>query len=77
MPRPTRTSRGEQPAGIRCARSVLRPANSAPGKDGGGEAHPADPPRSNLPCLAETYPAARTLEGWYPRKYAYCTIYRK
>lgn len=22
-------------------------------------------------------PAAHTLEGWYPRKYAYCTIYRK
>lgn len=22
-------------------------------------------------------PAARALEGWYPRKYAYCTIYRK
>lgn len=29
------------------------------------------------PDPAKTRPAARTLEGWYPRKYAYCTIYRK
>lgn len=85
MPRPTRTSRGEQPAGIRCARSVLRPANclanSARGVDSAriGEGRRTPPPlRSNLPSrLAETYPAAATLEGWYPRKYAYCTIYRK
>lgn len=26
---------------------------------------------------AKTRPAAPALEGWYPRKYAYCTIYRK
>ena len=32
--------------------------------------------RTPPPSLDKTRPAA-ALEGWYPRKYAYCTIYRK
>ena len=58
MHRPTRTSRGEQPAGIRCARSMLcrvnRPANSARGVDSAriGEGRRTPPTR-----LAQTCPA--------------------
>lgn len=32
MPRPTRTSRGEQPAGIRCARKMMWPVMLCPVK---------------------------------------------
>ena len=39
---------------------------------GEGRRTPPNPTR-----FAKTRPAAHTLEGWYPRKYAYCTIYRK
>ena len=86
MPRPTRTSRGEQPAGIRCARKMMYPvmlglANIARGVDSArtGEGRRILPPhldKTRAKTLDETRPAA-ALEGWYPRKYAYCTIYRK
>lgn len=72
------------PAGIRCARSVLCSANIARGVDNAriGEGRRTPPPsldktRPAEPDPAKTRPAARTLEGWYSRKYAYCTIYRK
>jgi len=53
------------------------PANSARGVDSVrvGERRRTLPPLDKT--RAKTYPAARALEGWYPRKYAYCTIYRK
>lgn len=71
------------PAGIRCARSVLCSANIARGVDsamtGEGRRIPPslDKTRPAEPDPAKTRPAAHTLEGWYSRKYAYCTIYRK
>lgn len=62
----------------------LCPANSARGVDSArtGEGRRTPPPsldktRPAEPDPAKTRPAARTLEGWYSRKYAYCTIYRK
>lgn len=71
------------PAGIRCARSVLCSANIARGVDSAmtGEGRHTPPPsldktRPAEPDPAKTRPAA-ALEGWYSRKYAYCTIYRK
>ena len=59
------------------------PANSARGVDSVrvGERRRTPPPfdktRPAEPDPAKTRPAAPALEGWYPRKYAYCTIYRK
>lgn len=62
------------PAGIRCARWMLCPVKIG---ECIGEGRRTPPLRSNPPSLAQTRPANPTLEGWYPRKYAYCTIYRK
>ena len=65
MPRPTRTSRGEQPAGIRCARSVLRPANcpanSARGVDSAriGEGRRTPPPQPSKAGTLESMRIAR------------------
>lgn len=50
-------------------RGFAVPGNT--GKDDIGEG------RGTPPRLAKTYPPNPTREGWYPRKYAYCTIYRK
>lgn len=75
------------PAGIRCARSVLCPVMLCPvmlcpadivrGVDSvrTGEGRRTPPPPLDK-TRSKTRPAA-ALEGWYPRKYAYCTIYRK
>ena len=54
------------------------PADIARGVDSvrTGEGRRTPPPPLDK-ALAKTYPAAPALEGWYPRKYAYCTIYRK
>lgn len=72
------------PAGILCARSVLCSANIARGVDSAmtGEGRRTPPnlivlnPAGLKPALPIP-PAAPALEGWYSRKYAYCTIYRK
>ena len=67
-------SRGEQPARIRW------PANAGPGEvhrrnlGWGRRLNLRVAPPKNLPRQFRPPP---TLEGWYPRKYAYCTIYRK
>lgn len=64
---------------------MLCPANIARGVDSAriGEGRRILPPHLDETraktldkTRAKTRPAA-ALEGWYPRKYAYCTIYRK
>ena len=60
---------------------MLCPANIARGVDSAriGEGRRILPPhldKTRAKTRAKTRPAA-ALEGWYPRKYAYCTIYRK
>lgn len=57
---------------------MLCPANIARGVDSAmtGEGRHTPPPSLDK-TRAKTRPAAPALEGWYPRKYAYCTIYRK
>ena len=56
-----------------CSASIARGVDSV--RTGEGRRTP--PPPLDKPPLDKTRPAAHTLEGWYPRKYAYCTIYRK
>lgn len=63
---------------------MLCSANIARGVDNArtGEERRTPPPsldktRPAEPDPAKTCPANSALEGWYPRKYAYCTIYRK
>ena len=57
---------------------MLCPADIVRGVDSvrTGEGRRTPPPPLDI-TRAKTRPAAHTLEGWYPRKYAYCTIYRK
>ena len=52
-----------------CSASIARGVDSV--RTGEGRRTPPNPDP------AKTRPPNPTLEGWYPRKYAYCTIYRK
>ncbi len=63
---------------------MLCPANIARGVDNArtGEGRHTPPNLivlnpAGLKSALPIPPAAPALEGWYPRKYAYCTIYRK
>lgn len=67
------------PDPVRRAASSLR-GFAVPGDIGEGRRTPPNLTALNpagLKPAPPIPPAAHTLEGWYPRKYAYCTIYRK
>ena len=61
-----------------CPADIVRGVDSV--RTGEGRRTPPNPivlnPAGLKPALPIP-PAATVLEGWYPRKYAYCTIYRK